>query len=68
MLMNQMIKESDIDYGFHFKLGYEIGFVISPPIQGKVLYKYDNGRSKRMITEKLSTFLQLVNSKFCEVI
>lgn len=68
MLMNQMIKESDIDYGFHFKLGYERGFVISPPMQGRVLYEYDSGNSKRMIAEKLATFLHLVNSKFCEVI
>lgn len=68
MLMKQTIKESDIDYGFHFKLGFERGFVISPPMQGKVLYEYDNGNSKRMIVEKSTTFLHLVNSKFCEVI
>jgi hypothetical protein len=66
--MKQMIKESDIDYGFHFKLGYERGFVISHPIQGKVAYEYDNGNSKKMIVEKLSTFMHLVNSKYCEVI
>ena len=66
--MKQMIKESNIYYGFHFKLGDERGFVISHPIQGKVLYEYDNGKSKRIIADKLTTFLHLVNSKFCEVI
>ena len=63
-----MVTEKDIKFGLHFHIGSGRGFVISEPIGGMVLYEYDSGHRMRHITDRVSTFLSLVNCSECKVV